>query len=485
MTPNRSKSHAVLIGVGSYRHKDKFTPVSAEANLNALYNSLTGPQGCIAPENCTKILDPKYATDILEPIHQAAVKATDLLFVYYVGHGVRAPDLTFMLTCGETSDKDYFYKNSALDWDSLRLLLRNETTAKRKVVVLDCCYSGGAVGALGSEDPPALTAEGAYILASCQRDEMVWGGKPLTMFTNNLVKVLNEGVKSKDEYLTLGLIHGELYRRLRVSRNWRIPPPLVDGSMSEFALLRNPGYQLSDMSILDRWHRWQRNRANRPRKPKPPRMQTQGATPERLSAITKPADSKQDAQVPPSPNVEKSKNSARHATKGGGLAGVIAVGFIFIVANGTESSELSKLPVNGDKPTATQVDIQYELSPTKPEIHSTFDLPTGTNFRRIRTSAISVSSVGTSCKNVDFEIQILIDGKSEYSASYVSRSTGAASTTSTSLPVLERLNATVPSTAKTLEVVANINPDDGCKLVLVMSGAAVIDGDTEWLLDLR
>lgn len=88
--PDTGRSRAVLVGVGRYQVLGDLG--SVHNNLPALARSLRDERLWGLPlGNCVVVEDPAWATDVLDPIAQAAREATDTLLLYYAGHGLVDP----------------------------------------------------------------------------------------------------------------------------------------------------------------------------------------------------------------------------------------------------------------------------------------------------------------------------------------------------------------------------------------------------------
>lgn len=102
--------------------------------------------------------------------------------------------------------------------DGRRLVVDPAVRARRKVIVLDCCYSGRAlVGGMSAGEHVADQAvvEGTYLLtASAEtRKALAPPGEGYTAFTGELVEMLSRGVPDGPELLDPDTV----YRRLRAS----------------------------------------------------------------------------------------------------------------------------------------------------------------------------------------------------------------------------------------------------------------------------
>ncbi|MET9091945.1 caspase family protein [Streptomyces cyaneofuscatus] len=229
LRPNESR--AVLIGVADYPDDGAFPSVEAALhNVVRLQNLLTDPAyaGFNRLLSHTRpLVNPQTGEGIRAAVKRAAEQATDVLFVYYVGHGSRvgAERELYLTSCTTSSAESV--ETTGLRYTVLRSLLR-AAPARVVVLVLDCCFSGIATKVLSNEilteeellDQAALDEDvdegcidGVCVLASSgptQTSEAsdTAGATHFTAFTGHLVAVLEH----KDGG-TEPLLLGELFRR--------------------------------------------------------------------------------------------------------------------------------------------------------------------------------------------------------------------------------------------------------------------------------
>lgn len=164
--PDRAASRAVLIGSSTFHSADLPDLPAVAHNLDALHQVFTDPgHGVIG--GCAVLADQDVSdAKVGVALSEAAGEATDLLLVYYAGHGVLDDDGRLHLAHPGTS-MDH------VSWTSLSVdLIKRDlgrARARARVLVLDCCFSGRAVAAMA--DSRSLVAgqldlSGTYTLAS-------------------------------------------------------------------------------------------------------------------------------------------------------------------------------------------------------------------------------------------------------------------------------------------------------------------------------
>ena len=121
-----------------------------------------------------------------------------------------------------------------------------ESRATKKVVILDCCFSGRALADQAGDEETILGQvgiEGTYLLTATAANAVALAppGERYTAFTGTLLGLLNKGIPGGPELLTFG----QIYPRLQYTLTSRqLPRPRQQGSdtIAHLALTRNLAY---------------------------------------------------------------------------------------------------------------------------------------------------------------------------------------------------------------------------------------------------
>ncbi|MFD4867759.1 telomere-associated protein Tap [Streptomyces sp. NPDC058412] len=154
--PDPFASRAVLVGVDGYSHRDLAPLPAAAAGAHRLAELLRDPSVWGLPAAHVTVLgaDASMAR-VLGAVRDAALEATDTLFVYFAGHGLRDRDEKLYLALAE-ADADH-PQIGTVPYRALRDVVRQAGyRARHRVTVLDCCYSGLA-GAMSAAGVPTRT----------------------------------------------------------------------------------------------------------------------------------------------------------------------------------------------------------------------------------------------------------------------------------------------------------------------------------------
>ncbi|MFF3559728.1 AAA family ATPase [Streptomyces sp. NPDC002574] len=203
---------------------------------------------CGLPEENLHILrDPASPIESGLAVAEAAERAQDVLWVHFVGHGLVSPAGELYLATAATDSRPGRLAPTALAYSAVRDCVL-QTQARSIVVVLDCCFSGRAVGALGvgtaEEDIELARVHGGFVLAAAARDELALAvpGAAHTAFTGELIRLLSEGDPDGPPSLTLRQAARYL-DRVMPSRGYPRPRHRTSEWIDDLVLAPNPAYR--------------------------------------------------------------------------------------------------------------------------------------------------------------------------------------------------------------------------------------------------
>ena len=240
--PDPGRSRAVLIGASTYRHLPDLPAVPN--NLSGFRDVLVAPAlGGLPADNCTIVAEPATPVEVYRTLRQQAAAAGDTLLVYFAGHGRTGSRNELFLCLPDTDPDELPY--SAWPYDELRRVV-TDSLATKKVVILDCCFSGRALADQAGDEETILGQagiEGTYLLTATAANAVALAppGERYTAFTGALLGLLNQGIPGGPELLTFGQIYPRLQHTL-TSR--QLPRPRQQGSdtIAHLALTRNLAY---------------------------------------------------------------------------------------------------------------------------------------------------------------------------------------------------------------------------------------------------
>jgi molecular chaperone DnaJ len=239
--PDPDRSRVLLLGAAHYTGGLPDLPAVGN-NLRALRRELTDPEGGGLPdERCRMALDPVNAGEVGRLLHAAALEATDLLLVYYAGHGLvggRRHELYLSLGSTDPAHPEF----TALPYRAVRDVFL-DSPAANQVIILDCCFSGRALDGAMSGDGGLIgqiDVAGSYVLTSAPANSTAQApvGAEYTAFTGELVRLLREGIANGPPMLSLG----EIYRHVRAAlhaRGYAAPQRRSTEVADRLAIARN------------------------------------------------------------------------------------------------------------------------------------------------------------------------------------------------------------------------------------------------------
>ncbi|APU41093.1 hypothetical protein BSL84_16335 [Streptomyces sp. TN58] len=245
---SHGESHAVLIGVSSYRDT-AFPEVPAALNsVRGMFDVLTDPELCGWSEDRVTIIEnPENAAMLAQKLRRIAEQTSDTLLVYFVGHGVISDlgDVCLAVQGTDLRDPDL----TGLEYSKVRHIVMG-SPAQVKIVILDCCYSGRVIQGLSaggdSHFADVTAVSGAYTLTAADAAAHV---VPLaeqitvpTSFTRAFLDVVREGIHDGPSALTLGDIYREL-RLLIQSRGLPEPNRRGTDTVDLYTFTRNTAFR--------------------------------------------------------------------------------------------------------------------------------------------------------------------------------------------------------------------------------------------------
>ncbi|MBW5252217.1 tetratricopeptide repeat protein [Streptomyces sp. P01-B04] len=227
-----ARSRIVLLGSAAYEDEQLADVPQITANLRDMAAVLTDPDLGGFPSECCVTVPPQVSSRAIgQTLHRAADEAEDLLLFYFAGHGIplgRSHELYLALHDTAMDAVEY----SALRFDTVRGTFLG-SRAKNRVIILDSCFSGRAIGTTLSagqqEVLGQLDIQGTYTLASAPPNStaLVLPGEAHTAFTGRLLTLLREGAPHTGPLITMQDIYRTLWGRFTAER---LPLPQQRGT---------------------------------------------------------------------------------------------------------------------------------------------------------------------------------------------------------------------------------------------------------------
>jgi hypothetical protein len=216
---------AVVIGINDYPKE----PLSACINDAEAVIDLLNEHGDHSPNFDARLYrDVQTKVELTEIIYNLFIGENDIALLYFSGHGFKDELDTFLVT----PDAEEYYLGLSV---TNLIKMANESKAKNRVIILDCCYSGAAGTANVLGDSASLLRKGVTILTASRHDETA---KELVnnhgIFTNLLLQALGGGAADISGNITSGSIYAYIDQALGAHDQ----RPVFKTNITEFVPLR-------------------------------------------------------------------------------------------------------------------------------------------------------------------------------------------------------------------------------------------------------
>lgn len=234
------KSRALFIGVDRFESLEDLPAVGR--NLSTLVDLFAEDVWGLGASHCAQLLNPASVREVDEAIFRTAEAASDMLLLYYAGHGLLDRKGRLHLALPDSNERSVHSTAFPYDWVRMGLAA---SSAQRCIVILDCCFSARAMGLQSS--PSSMVelaeAEGTYVLAAAAENAFALAppGEAYTAFTGALVGVLSDGVADAPQLLDLDTVFTGMQSILK--RQGRPDPQCLGrNQIGRTAFAKNPAY---------------------------------------------------------------------------------------------------------------------------------------------------------------------------------------------------------------------------------------------------
>ncbi|MFN5991099.1 MAG: caspase, EACC1-associated type [Dolichospermum sp.] len=198
---------ALLIGVSEYQSGFSPLPTTVK-DVEAIQEVLVNPEiGEFAAENVTVLKNPQKP-DMEEAIHDLYDnrQRDDLLLLYFSGHGLINDDGNFYFSTSSTKKKNASFLPYLAVAASYVHECMKKSKSKRKVVILDSCFSGAFSQGMTAKDGgfinigQHLGGQGTAILTASTSTQYAYEeeGSEFGIYTRYLVDGIKTGAADKD-----------------------------------------------------------------------------------------------------------------------------------------------------------------------------------------------------------------------------------------------------------------------------------------------
>jgi hypothetical protein len=194
---------ALIVGINNY----PTSPLLGCINDASAICSIIGTNGDGSPNFDVKLItDIPTKSDLKGHIIDLFHGDNDTALLYFSGHGFINDIGGYIVT------PDYKENDEGVSMDEI-LKIVNDSKAKNKIIILDCCYSGnfGSPKITGSN---AHIGEGVSILTASKKDETSLEVNGHGIFTNLLLDALQGGASDLRGHITPGSVYAYIDQAL-------------------------------------------------------------------------------------------------------------------------------------------------------------------------------------------------------------------------------------------------------------------------------
>lgn len=244
---NLEKFKIILIGNSKYPEDMSIKDVpNIQVNISLLKKAFINNNILGVPiDNITVLLN-KTKIEIEKEMTNF-VKNTnidDTVIFYYAGHGFISSENFNLYLSTKNSNLEHI-ESTSISIKRFNEIVIN-SFAKRKIIILDACHSGGVHNQLTNNksfiSKEINKIEGCYVLSSSSEDEPslypINNNNLPTYFTGEILNTLYNGVDNSTSYLTIREVYKEVYNALH-KMNLPLPKQSTKNNADDIAIALN------------------------------------------------------------------------------------------------------------------------------------------------------------------------------------------------------------------------------------------------------
>ncbi|HBI33767.1 MAG TPA: peptidase C14 [Candidatus Moranbacteria bacterium] len=195
---------ALIVGINNY----PISPLSGCVNDASAISSIIETNGDGSPNFSVALkTDTQSKSVLMESIVELFNGDCETVLFYFSGHGFLNSLGGFIVT------PDYKKYDEGISMDQI-LQLANNSKAKNKIIILDCCHSGSFGSPAISNGTTCQINEGVTILTASRGDELAMEINGHGVFTNLLLDALRGGASDLGGHITPGSVYAYIDQAL-------------------------------------------------------------------------------------------------------------------------------------------------------------------------------------------------------------------------------------------------------------------------------
>lgn len=219
---------ALISGIGNYPGKQKLRGPVHDAQILFELISKNDDEGNTKNFDATLLVNPGSKHELKNSILELfQAEGLDIALFYFAGHGMHDYFGYHMMT------PDHKQYDRGIPMSQLLTAVR-KSSAKNKIIILDCCHAGGIEDEKKTDGMGIYLEEGITILASSKADERAVEVNGHTVFSNLLIEALKGGAADLAGYISPGSIYAYIDKALGPNEQ----RPVFRANISGFVSLR-------------------------------------------------------------------------------------------------------------------------------------------------------------------------------------------------------------------------------------------------------
>ncbi len=195
---------ALVVGIDNY----SASPLKGCVRDASAFATIMETNGDGSPNFSVKLeTDVKTKSQLKTLIIELFEGANDIVLFYFSGHGFLSPTGGYIMT------PDYKRNDEGVSMDEI-LTSANNSKAKDKIIILDCCHSGAFGSPKVSGGVTAQIIEGVVVLTASRDSETALEVNGHGVFTNLLLDALQGGAADLRGHVTPGSVYAYIDQAL-------------------------------------------------------------------------------------------------------------------------------------------------------------------------------------------------------------------------------------------------------------------------------
>lgn len=226
---------ALVVGINNYPNAPLAGCINDASAFGAIMETHGNGDPNFAIKLCTDVPTKGQLLELLENLYKGD---SEIALFYFSGHGFENSLGTYLVT------PDAAKFDAGVSLNDLLTIAKN-SSALNKIIILDCCHSGGAGTSKVIGGSASLLDKGVTILTASKSDELAMEINGHGVFTNLLIDALQGGAADVKGDITPGSIYAYIDQALGAFEQ----RPVFKTNITEFTPLRKIPPRVSNETL--------------------------------------------------------------------------------------------------------------------------------------------------------------------------------------------------------------------------------------------